>query len=94
MPAPATAQPRNSETTEFAAKILRQPERSNDLPLPHRKALIRPYSDRLGPFDNDWGVKSRDETIAPALGDQDFGMGWVAFDFLAQAVDVGFQRVR
>jgi hypothetical protein len=74
--------------------ILRQPERSNDLPLTHRKALIRLCSDRLGPFDNDWGVKSRDETIAPALGDQDLGMGWVALNLLAQAVNVGFQCVR
>jgi hypothetical protein len=73
--------------------ILRLPERSIDLPLQHRSALIRISSDRFGPFDNDWGVKSRDQTITPALGDQNFGMGGVTLNLLAQAVNVGFQCV-
>ena len=73
--------------------ILRLRERSKDLPLQHQSALIRISGDRFGPFDNDWGVKSRDQTIAPALSDQNFGMGGVTLNLLAQAVDVGFQCV-
>jgi hypothetical protein len=72
---------------------LRLPERSTHFSPLHRTALIRCAYDRRRPFGSDWGTKSRDETIATAFGDQDLGMGGVAFDFLAQAIDMGFQGV-
>ena len=33
------------------------------------------------------------ETVSARLGDQHLGVGWIALDLLAQAVDVGFQGV-
>ncbi len=37
--------------------------------------------------------KLRHQPVAAGLGDQDLGVGRVALDLLAQAVNVGFQRV-
>ena len=47
----------------------------------------------LAPYNDGWAIRSRDELIAPALGDQYFSLARIALDFLPQAVDVGFKRV-
>lgn len=77
---------------EFAATILRLPERSKFMPL-WCLGADSPWTHHHCPFGSDWALKSRDQAISTAFGDQDFGMGGVTLNFLPQTIDVGFKRV-
>ncbi len=73
---------------------LRLPERPILLPLQRLNTVIRLHCRLQKSFGSEWQFKSRDQAITTTFSHQDLGMGRITFNFLTQAVNVGFKCVR